>query len=48
MIKITFWNYVYKLKRLTTGKYYIVREFSKRGFKKWDSGLLQNRSGIIA
>lgn len=47
MFKITLGNYTYKLKRLTTGKYYIVREMSNRGFKKWQAGKLQNRAGIL-
>lgn len=46
-IKITLWNYTYKLKKLTSGKYYITREFSQRGFKKFMSGKLQNNSGIV-
>jgi hypothetical protein len=46
-MKITLKNYTYKLKRLTTGKYYIVREFSKRGYKKFDAGKLQNRAGVL-
>jgi len=47
MIKITLKNYTYQLKRLTTGEYYIVRSFSHRGFKKWQAGILKNKSGII-
>ena len=47
MFKITLGNYTYKLKRLTTGKYYIVREMSHKGFKKWKAGLLQNKAGIL-
>lgn len=47
MFKITLGNYTYRLKRLTTGKYYIVREFSAKGFKKWNAGKLQNRAGIL-
>jgi hypothetical protein len=47
MFKITLGNYTYKLKRLTTGKYYIVREMTKRGFNKWKAGKLQNRAGIL-
>lgn len=46
-MKLTLWNYSYKLHRLTTGEYYITREMTKRGFKKWYKGKLQNRSGII-
>lgn len=47
MRKITLGNYTYKLKRLTTGKYYIVREMSKKGFKKWQAGKLQTRAGVL-
>ena len=48
MFKITLGNYTYKLKRLTTGKYYIVREMSHKGFKKWQAGQLQNGFGIVS
>lgn len=47
MIKLTLGNYTYKLKRLTTGRFYIVREMSSRGFKKWQAGKLQNKAGIL-
>ena len=46
-MKITIINYTYALRKTTQGKYYITRAFSKRGFKKWQQGLLKNRAGII-
>ena len=46
-LKITLGNYTYKLKRLTSGKFYIVREMSNKGFKLWEKGLLQNKAGIL-
>lgn len=46
-MKITLGNYTYKLKKLTTGKYYITRQMSHKGFEKWKAGKLQNRAGIL-
>ena len=46
-LKITLGNYTYRLKRLTTGKYYITREMSHKGFDLWKVGKLQNRAGIL-
>lgn len=46
-MKITLFDYTYKLKKTTSGIYYIARCFSKTGFKKWEAGKLQNKSGII-
>lgn len=46
-IKITLGNYTYQLKKTTGGVYYIARSFSYKGFKKWEKGILQNKSGII-
>lgn len=47
MLKITLGNYTYKLKRLTNGKYYIVREMSHKGFNLWKKGKLSNKAGIL-
>lgn len=47
-MKITLYNYTYKLKKTTKDEYYIARSFSNRGYKKWQLGLLKNRSGIIS
>lgn len=46
-MKITLGNHKYGMKKTTGGDRYITREFSKKGFKKYQEGKLENKSGII-
>lgn len=45
-INITLGNYVYGLRFLKSGRPYIVRAFSSRGYAKFMRGELKNGSGI--
>ena len=44
---ITLGNYKYQIKFLTSGKMYITRELTSKGFKKFMDGKIKLGSGIL-